>query len=205
MLFGAASCVACAEASASSSTQLWEPLLSRAQGLSNSGKCEKACCLSGLLLLLFLFLLPWYPWRPHEQRACFQMDCGALAASPAHQDKGALLGIAHTLRNSAASRPDVQTSECVFIPASTLLFQAGVQQQHPCSVHAVLYVCVCVSACMQAEREGGVVTDTALSLSVRVIFALCCTFSDRCHADVEKRFSRHGCLFVPVHSTANQN
>lgn len=138
---------------------------SRAQGLSNSGKCEKACCLSGLLLLLFLFLLPWYPWRPHEQRACFQMDCGALAASPAHQDKGALLGIAHTLRNSAASRPDVQTSECVFIPASTLLFQAGVQQQHPCSVHAV-FVCVCVCECMHAGREGGWCCHRYCSLSL---------------------------------------
>lgn len=43
--------------------QLWEPLLRQHKGLSNSGKCEKACCCpSGLLSLLFLFLLPWYPW-----------------------------------------------------------------------------------------------------------------------------------------------
>lgn len=52
--------------------QLWEPLLNKHKGSQTAGKSEKACCQSGSLSLLFLFLLPWYPWRSHEQRACFR-------------------------------------------------------------------------------------------------------------------------------------
>lgn len=48
--------------------------------MSAGGNSEKGCFLSGLLLLLFMFLLPWYPWWSHEQRGLFQKDCNAHAA-----------------------------------------------------------------------------------------------------------------------------
>lgn len=49
---------------------------------------EKACCLSGLLLLLFMFLLPRYPWRSHEQKACFRWTAVPLLLPAAHPDQG---------------------------------------------------------------------------------------------------------------------
>lgn len=64
---------AVAEAAASL-TQLWELLYER------EGTSVKAAPPSGLLSPLFMFLLPRYPWRCHEQRVCFHAECSALAA-----------------------------------------------------------------------------------------------------------------------------
>lgn len=143
---------------------------SRAQGLSNSGKSEKACCQSGSLLLLFLFLLHWYPWRPHEQRACFRRT-GVPSQLPGCTSwQRALLGIAHTLRNSAESRPpDVWVC---FYPMSMLLIS-----QRAATTTAV---CACCMHVIVGREES-------LSHSGS-FFALCCTLSDRFQIDMEKDF-----------------
>lgn len=121
---------------------------SRAQGPSNSGKCEKACCPSGLLLLLFLFLLPWYPWRSHERRACSRTDCSGLAAP------GCTSGHRGRPRNSPHAEEfcsvsgGLQTSEwCFFVRRLRLLFS-------PSAAAAAAAACVCCLYACESRRSG---------------------------------------------------
>lgn len=75
------------------STQLWEPLPHE-----HEGKSEKACCLSGLLLSLFMFLLPWYPWQSYEQRAYFGRTAVPSLLPAAHPDHGYPWNKPHAVR-----------------------------------------------------------------------------------------------------------
>lgn len=63
-------------------TRLWEPLLREREGTS-----VKAACPSGLLLWLFMFLLPRYPWPCHEQRVCFVQNVVPSLPLVAHQEQ----------------------------------------------------------------------------------------------------------------------
>lgn len=116
-----------------------------------------------LLLLLFLFLLPWYPWRSHEQRACFRWTA---VPSP-------LLAACH---NRGSPRNSPHTDEFCGVRASRRLrvFSSRVHaEQQRRGRWCVDAVCICVEG-----GQAGCVTDTALSLSGPFLPSCACSLTD---------------------------
>lgn len=102
----------------------------------HKGKSERACCLSGFLLLLFMFLLLWSPWRSHEQRASFRWTAVPSLLPAAHPDEGSPQNRPHAVEFCSMW---AFTRFSVFIP----LFSQCTATTALCA--CCLYVCVCDS------------------------------------------------------------
>lgn len=166
--------------------QLWEPLLHKHNGSQTLENLKRLVVSLAFCRCCFCF----YCRGIHGSlmnRGSVSDGLWCPRCSRLHIIIGTLLGIAHTLRNSVASRPP--DARACFSPMSTLMFS---QRAATTAVRAC-----CLNVC-KVGREGGCCAVSQLCLSLWTVFGLCCTLSDRCQIKkIRLQFLHtcHRCLF----------